>query len=544
MLRESGILYPISSLPSKYGIGCFSKEAYEFVDFLEAAGQSCWQILPMGPTGFGDSPYASFSGFAGNPYFISPEGLIEDGLLTYEECDSLNFGNDPARVDYGALYNNRPIILKKAHERFKESGKEKKEYEDFVEKNFYWLDDYALYMTIKEEQGNKGWLDWDEEYRLRDGKALAATKEVCRDYYEYICFVQYEFDKQWNKLHRYAQSKKVKIIGDIPFYPAMDSADAWASPEQFLFDDMNMPISVAGTPPDAFSADGQLWGNPLYDWTHMKNTDYSWWVDRIRRNHEFYDVIRIDHFVGFDSYYAVPYGAKNAREGKLQDGPGLEFFTSIKKTLGGDIRIIAEDLGNLTPRIRKMLKDSGFPGMQVLQYAFDGTECSTYLPYKHDRNSVVYTGTHDNMTTRAWIESINDHDRDFARRYINSIYTDYGQFVWDFIREAHRSQSDLCIIPIQDYLVKGNEARINSPGTSGDNWQWRTVPNQLSKELASSIFELTRLYGRLPKEEEKAEEKPVEMEAQETETRTGLEKTKLENVETETTESEKVGVEE
>ncbi len=510
MERESGILYPISSLPSKFGIGCFSKEAYEFVDFLEKAGQGCWQILPMGPTGFGDSPYASFSSFAGNPYFISLEALIDDGLLTWDECNQADFGNDPEHVNYGAQYQHRFRLLKTAFGRFREKGGEKEtDYLAFIKRNQYWLTDYALYMALKEKYEGKSWLDWEKDDKTKDAKAMKAVREEYADEYAYILFVQYEFEKQWDKLHQYANDKKVKIIGDIPFYVAMDSADAWANPKQFLFDKDHVPTDVAGCPPDAFSQTGQLWGNPIYDWKYMSENHYQWWIDRIRRNYDFYDIIRIDHFVGFDSYYAIPYGEETAEKGVNHKGPGIDFWKTVKKEFGEDMPIIAEDLGNLTPSIRKLLKESGFPGMQVMQYAFDGSESSTYLTYKHEKNSVVYTGTHDNMTTRAWIECINDHDRDFARRFINSIYTDYGQFVWDFIREAHRSVSDLCVIPIQDYLVKGNEARINSPGTAGENWQWRVVPNLLSEELARSIFEMTKLYGRLPKVQEKKSEAKV-----------------------------------
>ncbi len=512
-MRASGILYPISSLPSRYGIGCFSKEAYEFVDFLKEAGQSYWQVLPFGPTGYGDSPYQSFSTFAGNPYFISLEDLIEDGLLTEEECGALYWGTNPEYVDYGALYGSRFKALRTAFERFRGTEKENEAYQAFIRRERYWLDDYCLFMAIKQENDSKSWSDWKEIYRNRDKKAMDIISDVLEDTVDFFRFQQYEFMRQWEKLHAYANKKGIRIIGDIPFYVAFDSADTWAHPEQYDFDEKNVPKRVAGCPPDAFSATGQLWGNPLYNWAYMKKSGYQWWIRRIARSLEFYDVIRVDHFRGFDEYYAIPYGDETAENGKWMKGPGMDLFDAVRKELG-DVSIIAEDLGYITPSVRELLEKSGYPGMKVLQFAFDGSEASLYLPYRHVTNCVVYTGTHDNMTTRGWIESINDHDRDFARRYINSIYTDYGQFTWDFIREAFRSISDLCIVPIQDFLVRGNEARMNCPASLGTNWQWRVTPHLLSQELAASIRELTRLYGRLPaavpEEEETEDEAPEE----------------------------------
>lgn len=501
MKRESGILYPILSLPSPHGIGCFSKEAFEFVDFLEKSGQSSWQILPIGPTGFGDSPYQSLSSFAGNLYFIDLDTLAEEGLLKEEEIRAFSYGDDPRRVDYGALYESRMKILRIAFARFC-GGDEPEDYREYLAKNDYWLDDYALFMAIKNDCGGKAWTDWEPDLVCREEEVLIAAREKLADEIGFCRFCQYEFEKQWQKLRSYAADRHIKIIGDLPLYVAPDSADAWSAPEQFLFDEDHQPVAVAGTPPDAFSSTGQRWGNPLYDWEFMKKDHYSWWISRIRRNLELYDVIRIDHFNGLDSYYAIPYRDETAERGTVHSGPGIDLFRAVKKELG-DVPIIAEDLGNMTDSIRKMREASGYPGMKVLQYAFDWSENSDYLPYRHEKNCVVYTGTHDNQTTRAWIESVSDHDRDFSRRYINSIFTDYGQFTWDFIREAFRSTADLCIIPIQDYLVKGDDARMNTPGTSGRNWKWRTVPGELSDDLAGSIFELTKLYGRLPKPDQK-----------------------------------------
>ena len=504
MMRECGILYPISSLPSRYGIGSFSMEAYEFVDFLHESGQSYWQILPLGPTGFGDSPYQSFSTFAGNPYFISLDHLIEDGLLTREECENVNWGSDPEFIDYGALYENRFKVLRRAYERFAPEEKQNSAYQAFIKKNEYWLEDYCLFMALKLKNEGKCWIDWDEPYRNRDQKAIDLLDVVIGETVDFFRFQQFEFMTQWEALKKYANEKDIKIIGDIPFYVSFDSADAWSHPELFQFDEENTPVSVAGCPPDAFSATGQLWGNPVYDWAYCKKTGYAWWVSRIARCKEFYDVIRIDHFRGFDEYYAIPYGDKTAENGEWEKGPGMDLFSTVKEKLG-DVEIIAEDLGIITDSVRELVKRTGYPGMKILQFAFDESESSTFLPYCHEKNCVVYTGTHDNMTTRGWIESISSHDRDFAREYINSVYTDYGAFTWDFIREAYRSVADLCIIPIQDYLVKGNEARLNSPATSMGNWRWRVLPHFLSDDLAKSIYKFARLYGRLPKEDPKEE---------------------------------------
>ncbi len=502
-MRDSGILCSVSSLSSKYGIGCFSKEAYDFVDFLKAAGQTYWQILPLGPTGYGDSPYQSFSTFAGNPYFISLDDLAEESLLTKEECGAEDFGSTPDSIDYGKIYSGRFSVLKLAFERFRKNPDPL--YEEFIKKYTYWLDDYCLFMALKQENSGKSWAEWPEALRKRDPAVLLEKKEKLAEEIEFFRFQQFIFHRQWMKLHEYAGKNGIQIIGDIPIYVAFDSADSWAHPEMFQFDKNNVPLAVAGCPPDAFSADGQLWGNPLYDWEYLKKTGYSWWIRRIAYCFELVDVLRVDHFRGFDEYYTIPYGDKTAVNGKWKKGPGLDLFTTVREKLG-DVKIIAEDLGYLTDSVRELVKATGFPGMKVLQFAFDSREESDYLPYNYEKNSIVYTGTHDNETSRGWIEDINDHDRDFARRYINSVFTDYGAFTWDFIRTAQSSVSDTCIVPIQDYLVKGNEARMNHPSTTGTNWKWRLVPGELSPELCESIREMTKLYGRmaqLPPEPEK-----------------------------------------
>lgn len=508
-MRESGILYPVLSLPSRYGIGSFSKEAFAFIDFLKEAGQGYWQILPLGPTGFGDSPYQSFSAFAGNPYFISPEVLVEDGLLTYGECDGFYFGNDVERVDYGALYENRYPLLRLAYHRFTEKELNKSaEYLAFLKGAEDWLEDYCLYMALKEKHGGADWLHWEEEYRVRKPEALKKAKEELAETIAFFRFQQYEFYVQWNKLHTYAAEKNIKIIGDVPFYTALDSADVWAHPEVFLMKD-HYPTYVAGCKPDEASPKGQLWGNPVYDWDALAKKEYEWWIKRIKRNYELFDVIRIDHFHGFAEYYAVPYGDETAENGITGKGSGISFFKTLEKKIGkfteeDGIKIIAEDLGTVTKDKVKLLHDSGIPGMQILQYAFTGWD-SIYMPYKHTKNSVVYTGTHDNMPILAWLEDMNDGSRDFLRRYLNSMNTDYGALVWELIREAYRSVAELCIIPIQDYLVKGREARMNCPGSQGENWQWRVKPDFLSADLARSIRSFVELYGRTPME--KKEEK-------------------------------------
>ncbi len=517
-MRESGILFPIFSIPSKFGIGSFSREAYEFVDFLEESGQGFWQILPVGPTGFGNSPYQPFSAFAGNPYFISLESLIEDGLLTWEEVNAINFGENEESVDYGAIYEGRPGLMKKACGRFmskleeqeKESAGSSGEtlaqaYQDFLKKEDFWIQDYALFMAIKEEQGGRSWLDWEKPLRTREEKALALAKQRLGKEMKVYFFEQFAFDYQWNKLRKYANQKNVKIIGDLPFYVSLDSSDAWSHPEVFQMDPDLIPKVVAGCPPDAFSPTGQRWGNPIYDWDACKKDHYAWWVQRMKRNYEFYDVIRIDHFHGFCEYYAIPYEDETAQKGAMKKGPGIDFFQVLKKQLK-DVKIIAEDLGNNTRENEKLLEDTGFPGMKVLQYGFTSWD-SCYVNHRHIQNCVVYTGTHDNTPTRAWVEEINDGERDFTRRYINSMNTDFGGLVWDIIREAYRSVADLCIVPLQDYLCFGKEARINTPGAPDGNWQWRLRPNYLSKELSGSIRSLTEVYSRIPKEIKKEDKK-------------------------------------
>ncbi len=491
-MRTGGILLPVSSIPSRYGIGTFSGEAYEFVDFLEKAGQTYWQILPLGPTGYGDSPYQSFSTFAGNPYYIDLEQLTEEGLLRREDCEKCDFGDNEAYVDYEKIYLSRFKILYKA---FENSNIEKnEEFHQFVEGNADWLPDYALYMAIKDSLKGISWSEWDEDIKTRKSAALKKYRKELKEQILFYEFQQFLFQRQWMKLKKYANQKGIRIIGDIPIYVAFDSADTWSNPGLFQLDNSCTPTAVAGCPPDAFSATGQLWGNPLYRWDYHKETGYEWWMKRIAHCYELYDVVRIDHFRGFDEYYAIPYGNVTAEHGKWEKGPGYDLFKVMKEKLGNKA-VIAEDLGFLTPSVIKLVKRTGYPGMKILQFAFDSREESDYLPHNYERNSVVYTGTHDNDTTLGWLNAMNRKDRSFARRYLG--IRSNRDVQWEFIRAALSSVSDTAIIPMQDYLGLGSEARINTPSTLGDNWKWRMTQGQLTDELAEKIYKMSKMYGRV-----------------------------------------------
>lgn len=494
MSRQAGILMPISSLPSEYGIGCFSKEAYEFVDALVDAGQTCWQLLPLGPTSYGDSPYQSFSTFAGNPYFIDPNELVARKWITKKKCDSYSFGKQADRVDYAQIYASRFRLLKEA---YRKSGIEAdKDYQRFVKKNRFWLEDYALYMAVKGSFGNRSWQEWDEDIRFRKKDAMERYREKYRDEILFYQFIQYEFTREWKKLKAYANKKGIQIIGDIPIYVALDSADAWANPELFQFKEDMRPKAVAGCPPDAFSADGQLWGNPLYDWEYHKKTEFDWWIRRLQNCFALYDIVRIDHFRGFDEYYSIPFPAKNARGGKWEKGPGILLFKKMKEKLG-ERRVIAEDLGYLTPSVIRLVKKTGYPGMKVLQFAFDSREESDYLPHNYGANSVVYTGTHDNDTTLHWYEVLKGRDKRFASEYLD-IPKDVreSEVPWIFIRAAYASVSDLAVIPMQDVLSLGGKARMNYPSTLGGNWEWRMKPGAFSAAKRKRLKKLAGLYGR------------------------------------------------
>ena len=544
-MRECGMLLPIASLPSRYGIGAFSKEAYDFIDKLKAAGQQYWQILPLGPTGFGDSPYQSFSAFAGNPYFIDLEKLTEEGLLTEEECQAVDFGNDDRDIDYGKLYDGRFPLLRKAYGRWKcrltgrdwvpeetqgsaaDAAGAAMGPEDgaadaarvVVDPEYSAADaagdgdavhglaartlgdetrEYCFYMAVKDFFDSKSWNLWDEDIRLRKPEAVAAYRERLSDEIGFYEFLQIKFEEQWSSLKRYANDLGIRIIGDIPIYVAFDGADSWSHPELFQFDADNMPVVVAGCPPDGFSATGQLWGNPLYDWKYHKDTGYRWWMDRMTYCFHLYDVVRVDHFRGFDEYYAIPYGDKTAEYGHWEQGPGIGIFEAMQERFGSkDLPIIAEDLGFLTPTVLKLVSDTGFPGMKVLEFAFDDSEDSAYLPHKYGRNCVVYTGTHDNDTLAGWFASMNERDKAFAREYIGSRYTPKEEMHWEFIRLALASTARLAVIPVQDYLGMGTESRMNEPSTLGKNWRWRMCSGDLDETLIGKCRRMAKIYGRL-----------------------------------------------
>lgn len=494
-MRKSGILLPVSSIPSPYGIGTFSAQAYEFVDFLDKAGQKLWQILPLGPTGYGDSPYQSFSTFAGNPYYIDLTDLIKRGYLTKEECDRADFGDDEEYIDYEKIYNARFAVLRRAYARAVEAGLEKSsEYLEFVKRSGDWLEDYALYMAVKNSFGSVCWIEWDEDIRLREPESMERCRREYAEEIGFYKFQQYLFARQWGALKAYANGKGIQIVGDIPIYVAFDSADTWAHPELFQLDENKNPTGVAGCPPDAFSATGQLWGNPLYEWEYHKKTGYEWWLRRIEYCYEWYDVLRIDHFRGFDEYWSVPYGDKTAENGRWEKGPGYELFRAVMEKLGRR-QVIAEDLGFLTDSVISLVAKTGYPGMKVLQFAFDSREESDYLPHNYERNCVVYTGTHDNDTTLGWYHSIPARDRKFADRYLD--IRDKKDVQWEFIRAAFGSVADTAIIPMQDYLGLGSEARTNIPSTLGINWKWRMKDGDCTEELAERIRSMTKLYGRL-----------------------------------------------
>ncbi len=497
MNRSAGILLSVTSLPGRYGIGCFSKSAYDFVDWLREAGQTCWQILPLGPTSYGDSPYQSFSTFAGNPYFISLEELTEEGVLTKKECQSADFGKRADDIDYEKIYKNRYPLLHKAYERSRIS--EDPDYVRFVEENRWWLADYALFMAVKDRFGGAPWTEWAEDIRLRRDYAMDYYRRELYFDIEFQQYLQYKFFSQWKKLKAYANEKGIQIIGDIPIYVAMDSADAWAHPELFQLDERNMPAAVAGCPPDGFSATGQLWGNPLYRWEYHKSTGYDWWMSRMLFCFQMYDVVRIDHFRGFDEYYSIPYGEETAVNGHWEKGPGIDLFRCMEQRLGKH-QVIAEDLGYVTDSVRKMVQESGFPGMKVLEFAFDSRDsgsASDYLPHNYAENSAAYTGTHDNETIAGWFRSITDEERQMARDYLCDQHTPAEELYKSFIALVMRSRSDLCIIPMQDYLGLDNQSRMNQPSTLGKNWKWRLVKGELSDELKEEILAITRRYGRM-----------------------------------------------
>lgn len=494
MIRSSGVLMHISSLPSPWGIGTLGKEAYRFIDFLHKAGQKYWQILPVCPTSFGDSPYQSFSTFAGNPYFIDLDLLSDEGFLKPSDYQQLDWGSDPESVDYAKLYQHRFSVLKIAYQRWKEDHQET--LSRFRQTQAHWITDYALFMSLKNKYGGKAWYEWPQPYRLREKSALKEFQKSNAEDISFWIFVQSTFYEQWRKVKEYAHSKNVYIIGDLPIYVAEDSADVWARPDMFWMDENLRPVKVAGCPPDAFSKTGQLWGNPLYRWDAMKHDDYSWWIKRMKAASEIYDVVRIDHFRGFDSYYAIPFGDRTAEFGKWMKGPGMDFFRKMKEKLG-DIPIIAENLGFLTPSVHRLLKEAGYPGMKILEFAFDcrEPEASDYLPHTYEKNCVVYSGTHDNETIMGWMETAAKSDTDYAKEYLR--LQDKEGYHWGMIKAAWGSVANLAVVQMQDFLGLGAACRMNTPSTVGKNWKWRIQKDKLTPELSKKIYGITELYGRL-----------------------------------------------
>ena len=491
-MRRSGILLHISSLPGPYGIGTFGPHARQFVDRLKAAGQTWWQILPLGPTSYGDSPYQTFSAFALNPYFIDPDILAEEGLLTHDDLrEARHTGH---RVDYGWLHENRLKTLEKAFGRF---DSDDQAFRAFLHDMGVWLDDYALFMAIKEDMGGVSWAEWDDALRMRDKDTLDDALTRLEKRVMFHRFLQYKAYTQWMDLKTYANQQGVKIIGDMPIYVSFDSSDVWAEPHLFDLDDDRRPRHIAGVPPDSYSDDGQLWGNPLYDWDVMKDNGFKWWTRRVESSMVLFDRIRIDHFIGFQNFFSVTYGEKTAQNGIWKQGPGIALFDAIKESLG-DVDIIAEDLGVVTAEVRALLQKTGFPGMKLLQFAFDARESSDYLPHRYTKNTVVYTGTHDNMTTRTWLENLKDDDLVYCLDYIN--HGGRRDPVDSMIKATLLSISDTAVIPMQDYLHLGSEGRMNTPSTLGNNWTWRMRPSDFNKKLIRKIARFTSVYGRTPED--------------------------------------------
>ncbi len=489
-MRSSGILMHISALPGPYGIGTMGKRAVEFVDFLEKSGQSVWQVLPLNPTGYGDSPYQSCSTFAGNHYLIDLDALVKDGLLKQAELDEIRWCRSETKADFGSLYNHRLRVLRVAYSRFHDD----KALDAFCRENENWLTDFALFMALKDRFGGKPWYQWDEKLRFREEAALREAYETLNGEIRFCCFVQFLFFKQWQDLRAYAHSKNISIIGDVPIYVPYDSVEVWKDPQLFQLDEALNPVNVAGCPPDAFSEDGQLWGNPLYRWDVMERDGFRWWIRRLAAAGKMYDIVRMDHFRGLESYWSIPYGDKTARGGKWVKGPGMAFVDAVKKNLP-ELKMIAEDLGFLTQEVLDLRASSGYPGMKVLEFAFDSREPSDYLPHTYVPNTVCYTGTHDNMTMRQWFETASAEAVEYAADYMKLSETE--GYVWGAIRTAFASVSDCCVVPMQDFLNLGEQARMNFPGTLSDsNWTWRAKDDIMSKDLADKILKLTKLYGR------------------------------------------------
>lgn len=496
--RTAGVLLHVSSLPSDTGIGNLGKGAYRYIDFLKASGMTVWQICPLGPTGYGDSPYQCFSAFAGNPYFIDLEPLLDNELITAEEFNRLT-ALPRDHVDYGAIYANIWPLLRSAYERFKKSRQ--KQFLDygniaqFKKSQAHWLEDFSLFLALKDHFGGKCWLDWPAQFRDIDSAREQSLPDEVKDSAEAHVFFQYLFYAQLAKLRAYAGSQGVEIMGDAPIFVALDSSDVWANPGLFQLKKNGQPKAVAGVPPDYFAADGQLWGNPLYNWSAHEESKFAWWIQRIQSNLEFYDIVRLDHFRGFESYWSVPAGESTARNGKWIPCPGLELFKAIREACP-DAKLVAEDLGVITDEVNALRAATGLPGMVVLQFAFGGEADNAYLPHNYDRNCVAYSGTHDNDTSIGWYHGLDAETQDHVRRYLG---ISGDEIAWDLIRAAIKSSAHLAVFPLQDLLSRGSEARLNTPGAPVGNWQWRYQPHELDHLQNSSspyLRELLALYGR------------------------------------------------
>ena len=496
MDRGAGILMHIASLPGEYGIGTLGKEAFKFAEFLETSGLKYWQILPLGHTSYGDSPYQCFSAFAGNPYFIDYDILREEGILEEEDYKKENYGDNPERIDYGTIFESKNKVLKRAYDNFKKGNLKElaQKIEKFKTENAFWLEDYALYMSLKNYFKLVSWQEWPDDIKKREPEAIKKYQESLKDEIGFWSFVQYLFFEQWIALKDYTNSLGIKIIGDIPIYVAEDSVDAWSAPENFKMNVKEMkPLFVAGCPPDMFSATGQLWGNPIYDWDAMKKNNYKWWISRIKESLKLYDIVRIDHFRGFEAYWQIPYGEPTAVNGKWVKGPGMSLFNAVKKELG-EIDVIAEDLGFLTEEVKEFLAETGYPGMKILEFGFGGGD-SEYLPHNYIKNCIAYTGTHDNDTFLGWfVKTGSKKEVRNAIRYLG--LNEEEGYNWGFIRGIWSSVANTAIAPMQDFLNLGNEARINLPSTLGTNWQWRAKKEDINENLANKIYKFTKLYGR------------------------------------------------
>ena len=496
--RSSGILLHPTSFPGQYGIGDLGREAYRFIEYLISAGQQVWQVLPLGPTGYGDSPYATFSSFAGNPYLISLEWLDGEG-----ELPAGVLAHAPAfpheRVDYGWLIPWKMEVLRRSYHHFIHHARPERRvaFEEFVIEQQDWLNDFALFMALKDAHGGAVWNTWEPELARHEPEALGKARITLAEQIRFYQYIQFQFFTQWFALKRYANEKGITIIGDMPIFVAYDSADTWANPDLFWLDDAGKPVVVAGVPPDYFSATGQLWGNPLYRWEVLANRGYAWWIKRLSATLAMVDIVRLDHFRGFEAYWAVPAGADTAVNGEWLPGPGADLFNAVKQALG-DLPIIAEDLGIITPPVEELRDSFGFPGMRVLQFAFSGNPADVALPHNFVPNCVVYTGTHDNDTTRGWFEHAPKLERAVVRQYLGD---DDGEINWRLIKAAWSSVARLAVVPLQDILGLGSEGRMNLPGSLGNNWSWRYSEGQLSLERAERLRKLTLLYNRVPDEQ-------------------------------------------